>query len=253
MTPPSGDVVQGIAILLWAADPSVPERLATPFFHAAAAAALDVPVEIYFTAASVRLLVPGVAAGLHASAHHAKTIYDNMREAVAHGARQRGQARHAGGRVVQVLDHLVQLAAPRLPPPLWQGLLQHMEGEQRLLLRGACVHLPEHGAQLSASEQRIAQKVAPALAQAGFEGAWARDLARDAQESEPLMRATLARQVGAAHDGVVLAAQFRDATGLGRKRAIQVLEHFDRIGLTRRIGDEHRLRLDSALFLDPVP
>ncbi|MBK6868765.1 MAG: selenocysteine-specific translation elongation factor [Burkholderiales bacterium] len=177
---------------------------------------------------------------------------------------------------------LRRLAAPRLPPPLWQGLLQHMEGEQRLLLRGACVHLPEHGAQLSASEQRIAQKVAPALAQAGFEGAWARDLARDAQESEPLMRATLARlarrgelhqvvkdlyyppasmarlaalarQVGAAHDGVVLAAQFRDATGLGRKRAIQVLEHFDRIGLTRRIGDEHRLRLDSALFLDPVP
>ena len=87
MTPPSGDAVQGIAILLWAADPSGPERLATPFFHAAAAAALDVPVEIYFTAASVRLLVPGVAAGLHASAHHAKTIYDNMREAVAHGAR----------------------------------------------------------------------------------------------------------------------------------------------------------------------
>src|SRR5690606_12104354 len=40
---------------------------------------------------------------------------------------------------------------------------------------------------------RIADKVAPRLAEAGFEGAWARDLARDCNESEPLMRTTLAR------------------------------------------------------------
>ena len=79
--------IDGIAILLWAADPSAPQRLATPFFHAAAAAAMDMPVEIYFTAASVQLLVPGVAAGLRASPHHSKTIYDSLREAVTHGAR----------------------------------------------------------------------------------------------------------------------------------------------------------------------
>lgn len=79
--------VDGIALLLWAADPEQPQRLATPFFHAAAAAAMEVPVEIYFTAASVRLLAPGVAAGLRPSARHAKTVLDAMREAVAHGAR----------------------------------------------------------------------------------------------------------------------------------------------------------------------
>lgn len=77
--------VDGIAILLWAADPGVPERLATPFFHAAAGAAMDCRVEMYFTAGSVHLLVPGVAAGLHASPHHDKSIWDNMREAVALG------------------------------------------------------------------------------------------------------------------------------------------------------------------------
>lgn len=79
--------VDGVAILLWATDPSVPARLATPFFHAAAAAAMDCRVEMYFTAGSVRLLVPGVAARLRASPHHEKTIWDNMREAVAMGAR----------------------------------------------------------------------------------------------------------------------------------------------------------------------
>ena len=52
-----------------------------------------------------------------------------------------------------------------------------------------------------------------------------------------------ARIVAAEHAGAVTAARFRDATGLGRKRAIQILECFDRIGLLRRIGDEHRLRL----------
>jgi hypothetical protein len=77
----------GIAILLWAADPDEPHRLATPFFQAAAAAAMEVPVEIYFTARSVWLLVPGVAQGLRASALHDKTILDAMREAVAQGAR----------------------------------------------------------------------------------------------------------------------------------------------------------------------
>ena len=77
---------EGIAILLWAADAAQPDKLATPFFHAAAAAAMDVPVEIYFSAASVHLLVPGVAAGLLASPRVDKTIADNLREAVGLGA-----------------------------------------------------------------------------------------------------------------------------------------------------------------------
>jgi selenocysteine-specific elongation factor len=38
------------------------------------------------------------------------------------------------------------------------------------------------------------------------------------------------------------AAAFRDATGLGRKRAIQVLEFFDRLGYTRFYRDAHWLR-----------
>ena len=77
----------GVAIMLWAADASAPERLATPFFHAAAAAAMDAPVEMFFTAASVRLLVPGVAASLRASPRVDKTIADNLREAHALGVR----------------------------------------------------------------------------------------------------------------------------------------------------------------------
>ena len=78
--------VQGVALLLWASEPEAPHRLVTPFFHAAAAAAMDLPVEIYFTARSVLLLQPGVAQGLRASPHHDKTVLDAIREAVGHGA-----------------------------------------------------------------------------------------------------------------------------------------------------------------------
>jgi selenocysteine-specific elongation factor len=172
---------------------------------------------------------------------------------------------------------LRRLALPRLPEPLWQALLDALRADGALQRRGAFVHLPAHGVQLSATEERIAQKVAQGLAAAGFEGAWVRDLARDAAEPEALVRVTLARlaqraelhqvvkdlyyppatmatlaaiarTVGAAHGGEVTAAAYRDATALGRKRSIQLLEHFDRIGLLRRVGDVHRLRTDSHLF-----
>jgi selenocysteine-specific elongation factor len=181
---------------------------------------------------------------------------------------------------------LRRLALPRWPEPLWRALLADLQADGHVVQRGACVHRPEHAVRLSASEERIAQKVAPMLAVAGFEGAWARDLARDSAEPEPLMRVTLsrlaqrgelhqvvkdlfyplatmarlaalARDVAGAHEGSVTAAAYRDATGLGRKRAIQILEHFDRIGLLRRVGDLHRLRVDSDLFRgddgDPPP
>jgi hypothetical protein len=78
--------VRGLAILLWACEPEAPHRLGTPLFHAAAAAAMDLQVELYFSARSVLLLKPGIAAALRASEHHAKTVLDAMREAVSHGA-----------------------------------------------------------------------------------------------------------------------------------------------------------------------
>jgi len=174
---------------------------------------------------------------------------------------------------------LRRLALPRLPDPLWRALLEALQADGQALLRGAIVHLPAHGVHLSGTETRIAQKVDPMLQKAGFEGAWVRDMARDSGEPEALVRITLARLaqrgelhqvvrdlyypvstmarlaglargIAQAEDGVVTAARFRDATALGRKRAIQILEHLDRIGLLRRVGDLHKLRTDSTLFAE---
>ncbi len=217
---------------------------------------------------------------------------DALLHADGHGrwALDAAQAQQAQARVLAVLSdyharhpdelgpdaaRLRRLALPRLPQPLWLALLARAQAAGALVQRGAFVHRPEHGVRLSAAEERIAQKLGPALDAAGFEGAWVRDLARDHGESEPLLRVTLARlaQRGELHQvvrdlylpqatvrrlvaiardcaqsgaGELTAARFRDATGLGRKRAIQILEHFDRVGLLRRVGDAHRLRSDSA-------
>ncbi|MNP81416.1 Selenocysteine-specific elongation factor [compost metagenome] len=46
---------------------------------------------------------------------------------------------------------------------------------------------------------------------------------------------------------IVQVAAFRDRLGIGRKRSVQILEYFDRIGLTRRVGDQRQIRLDSGL------
>ena len=51
-----------LAILLWSATPERPQLCATPFVHAAAAAAFDCEVEIHFAGPAVRLLVTGVRA-----------------------------------------------------------------------------------------------------------------------------------------------------------------------------------------------
>jgi selenocysteine-specific elongation factor len=44
--------------------------------------------------------------------------------------------------------------------------------------------------------------------------------------------------------GTLTAAAFRDRLANGRKVAIQILEFFDRSGITVRVGDERRVRTD---------
>ena len=43
-------------------------------------------------------------------------------------------------------------------------------------------------------------------------------------------------------DNMFSTADFRDATGVGRNVTIQVLEYFDRIGFTQRIGEGRKIR-----------
>jgi predicted peroxiredoxin len=75
-----------LAILLWSATTERPELCATPFVHAAAAAAFDCEVEIHFAGPTVRLLVAGVADALRPWPGVDTSIYQMMRQATNLGA-----------------------------------------------------------------------------------------------------------------------------------------------------------------------
>lgn len=171
---------------------------------------------------------------------------------------------------------LKRLAGPRTGDTLWRHAVESLVARGALVRSGTWLHRPDHAARLGEAEQKLAQKLLPKLADGGFDPPWVRDLAKDCGASEAVVRQTLAslarrgeafqvvkdlyypqatveRLAAIARDCLqgpegLQAASFRDATGLGRKRAIQLLEFFDRVGFTRRVKDTHLLRPDTVLF-----
>ncbi len=76
-----------LVIVMWSADPSAPDRAAAPFVYALAARALEIDVEMHFTAGAVRWLFDGVADAAYTDQARTKTVRDFIREAAAAGVR----------------------------------------------------------------------------------------------------------------------------------------------------------------------
>lgn len=173
---------------------------------------------------------------------------------------------------------LRRMSFPDAPAALWQALVAELLRERRLSRSGAWLHLPQHRVTLSAADALLADRLEPLLLAGRFDPPWVRDLSAAVHESEERVRAVLRRQVArggvyqvvrdlfyareriaelagivetcAREQGGVSAAGFRDSVGLGRKRAVQILEFFDRVGYTRRVRERHVLRSD---WKAPVP
>nr|MBF0681125.1 selenocysteine-specific translation elongation factor [Pseudomonas sp.] len=175
-------------------------------------------------------------------------------------------------------DRLRRYALPQLERPVFIALLEQALAEGTVQASGPWLHLPEHRVRLSDEEEAMKQRLWPLLDANRFNPPWVRDLARELAVSDDQVR-TLLRKLARLgelqqvvkdlfyteasirqladlilemerQDGVIRAATFRDRIQLGRKRSIQLLEHLDRIGLTRRFGNERKIRPDSALAMD---
>ncbi len=169
---------------------------------------------------------------------------------------------------------LRRMAMPAAPETLWTSLLDALQRDGRIARNGPWLHLPSHTATLGQAESALAARLLPLLDEGAFDPPWVRDLARMQNVSEDTVRqllrkllrrgevaqvvkdlfyhreqvrklAALAADLAGQPQGLN-AAVFRDATGLGRKRAIQILEFFNRVGYTRRVRDTHVLRGESA-------
>ncbi|TGR53639.1 selenocysteine-specific translation elongation factor [Mesorhizobium sp. M00.F.Ca.ET.151.01.1.1] len=161
---------------------------------------------------------------------------------------------------------------PALATGLWNALLQDLLADGTLQRVGAWWRLPGHDHAPPERERLLLERVLPHLHAGGFDPPWVRTLATDFGLPEDEVRAIVRRAAARGElfqvvpdlfyapariaelaaivarlsqaSGTVDAAAFRDAIGLGRKRSIQILEFFNRVGYTRRVGDQHRPRGD---------
>ena len=175
---------------------------------------------------------------------------------------------------------LRRIAVPELPAPLWQVLVGELVAMGSVQRSGPWLHRPGHVVRMSEREAALAEKLAPLIAAGRFDPPWVRDLAAALRAPEDEVRATLRKSAAqgrvhqvvrdlfcddavlrelariacdiAERDGRIEVAAFRDALGIGRKRAIQILEFLDRAGHTRRMRDARVVRADSA-WACPAP
>jgi selenocysteine-specific elongation factor len=172
------------------------------------------------------------------------------------------------------IGRLRRIALPDLSDALWRALIAALVQEHLVIRSGPWLHSPEHTVALSDDDQGLARKLQPLIAAGRFDPPWVRELAAVSHEPEERVREVLRKSVTqgtvyqvvrdlfydrecigelaaiitrlAKEHGAVDAARYRDGLGLGRKRTVQILEFFDRVGYTRRAKDLHVLRQDSG-------
>ena len=162
---------------------------------------------------------------------------------------------------------LQKTCAPQWAAPTFAALLKQLSEAKQVELSGSSVRLPRHVATANPADDRMFKVLQPLMEKAGFGGVTVAELAAASAIREPILKdflhrkaktgevvkatetrfylrttlaafATIAADVSRnLPDGKFTAAQVRDRTDIGRGRAIEILECFDRLGVTRRIGD----------------
>lgn len=153
-----------------------------------------------------------------------------------------------------------------VPKPYRPEILRQLMSAKRLTQTGGAYHPPRHAAVLSPAQQGLLQRISPLLdvTQPPSVGDLAKTLGRAqtqmARELEGLAKSGALIRVSdnryflpAAVDALATvvadlsakgpfdARAFRDASGIGRNAAIELLEYFDHLGYTRRQGDQRNV------------
>ncbi|GIL41360.1 selenocysteine-specific translation elongation factor [Roseiterribacter gracilis] len=172
------------------------------------------------------------------------------------------------------LERLRLQLEPRLAAPLFKAALQREARGGAIALSGAWVRRAEHVVRLTPYDEELWHEIRPLLGDtARFRPPRVRDLSHTLDVAEEdvrrlckllsrlgqvdeiahdhfFLRSTTAEMVEivrdlATHapDGQFVAAQFRDKVENGRKVAIEILEFFDRHGITLRRGEQRRINM----------
>ena len=167
-------------------------------------------------------------------------------------------------------ERVVLEAGLRLPKEVTSTLVAELTKEGAIVPEPSGVRLKTHVAQLSPADAALWKKTEPMLNENILRPPSVHEIASafgmDPKNTESflvrvsrlglLVRvaenrfflpaglrccATFTEEVAAASGGLVPAARLRDHARIGRGLADEVLEYFDRIKFTRRVGDDHRV------------
>jgi selenocysteine-specific elongation factor len=181
------------------------------------------------------------------------------------------------------LSSLPERLQCRMPEWALTQLVRDLAASRKVELAGTRVRKPGHDATSNPEDEKLWQRVLPALQNDMPLPPTLKELSeqlrlpektisdflhRKSRSGEPikampdrfLLRSTVERlaqvaemTAGSKANGQFTAADYRDRCGASRKLSIEVLEYFDRIGYTQRIGDARRIRrpLEQALAAAP--
>ncbi|MBD9650735.1 selenocysteine-specific translation elongation factor [Ensifer sp. ENS09] len=169
-------------------------------------------------------------------------------------------------------ERLRLLLKPRLPTTSFLAFLRDEAAAGRIVLDGAFLRLPGHAVRLSPADEDLWQRIHPHLVDDNrFRPPRVRDFTSllNADERDIRRVLKLAQRLGQTHeiahdhffaravveemativlevaaqadDGWFTAPAFRDRVHNGRKVAIEILDFYDRLGLTLRRGDLRRI------------
>ncbi|MFH1604338.1 MAG: selenocysteine-specific translation elongation factor [Pseudomonadota bacterium] len=172
--------------------------------------------------------------------------------------------------------------APALAAATFHALLRELADQRGIEVTGSLARLPRHVATANPADEKMWQTIKPVLDAAGFRVPALRDLTVSTQIKEALLkdflyrksrtgelirvgterffpRATLAQLAAlaqavarAAPGGQFTVGQFRDASGIGRSLAMEILECLERLGIAQRIGDFRKMHKDFVPILGPA-
>ena len=177
------------------------------------------------------------------------------------------------------LDTLRAELCPWLAAEAFVHLSRELIDTGRLEISGGKARLTGHDVNNNPADFRMEQVVMPALLQGGITPAKVTELATRLNLKETVLRDFLHRKAKAglllrvgedrfypkatlamlaadaallarySSRGLFTAAQYRDAVGIGRTLAIKVLELFDTLGVTQRIGDVRKMHQNFVPIL----
>lgn len=185
------------------------------------------------------------------------------------------------------IERLRRMSAQAYSPVLFKAWIVEQIAAKAISLTGSFIHLPDHKVELTPTEKAIWERAYPRLLEGRYDPPWVRDIASELAIPEEKVRLILRKvsktselvqlvpdlfypmktilEITDIFNGVydkntkVTVIDFKDALGLGRKRAIQILEALDRIGYSRRLVSvkrakseaekDHRVIRNRELFL----